>query len=186
MTLPAISTYPRLREPSVLLEAIRNGLSLMTWEQDSFAYADSYDEAAGRYRGLHHGPRAILVDSDPGLIVRPDVARNQMDSKAVTAERTAEGTGTTDVQKPRESGEERVSSTEESHAPTARPKAERYHGSVKLDPTRFGRDAGQIADEVIAHLAGLMGSDVRLTLEIEANIPDGTPEPEVRRQRLRE
>ena len=63
----------------------------------------------------------------------------------------------------------------------ARPEAKRrYHGSVKLDPTRVGRDAGQIADEVIAHLAGLVGADVRLTLEIEANIPDGTPEHVVR------
>ena len=77
---------PRLREPSVLLEAIRNGLSLMTWEQDSFAYADNYDEAAGRYRGLHHGPRAALSDSDPGLVVRPEVARRQMDAEAVVVD----------------------------------------------------------------------------------------------------
>ena len=31
-------------------------------------------------------------------------------------------------------------------------KSRRYHGSVKLDPTRVGRDASQVADEVIAHL----------------------------------
>ena len=49
-----------------------------------------------------------------------------------------------------------------------------------MDPTRVGRDAGQVADEVIAHLAGLLGADVRLTLEIEANIPDGAPEQVVR------
>jgi hypothetical protein len=30
--------------------------------------------------------------------------------------------------------------------------ARRYHGSVSLDPTRAGRDASTIADEVIAHL----------------------------------
>ena len=52
----------------------------------------------------------------------------------------------------------------------------RYHGSVSLDPTRAGRDASTIADEVIAHLSGLMGADVKVTLEIEANIPDGAPE----------
>ena len=45
------SYLPRLREPAVLREAVQSGLSLLTWEQDTFAYAESYDEAAGRYRG---------------------------------------------------------------------------------------------------------------------------------------
>lgn len=36
-----------------------------------------------------------------------------------------------------------------------------------LDPTRLGRDAGRVAEEVIAHLAGLPRADVRITLEIE-------------------
>jgi hypothetical protein len=47
---------------------------------------------------------------------------------------------------------------------------------VTLDPTRAGRDASKIADEVITHLVGLIGSSVRMTLEIEAEIPGGTPE----------
>src|SRR6202011_1245003 len=46
---------PRLKEPAVLLEAIRDGLRLLTWSQDSFAYAESFDDAAGRYRGLRCG-----------------------------------------------------------------------------------------------------------------------------------
>lgn len=58
---------PRLRDLSVLLEAIQTGLGLMTWEQDSFAYANSYDEDAGRYRALEHGPRGPLTESDPAL-----------------------------------------------------------------------------------------------------------------------
>ena len=60
------------------------------------------------------------------------------------------------------------------------PVAKRYHGSVRLDPTRVGRDASKVADEVIAHLAGLLGADVELILEIKANIPDGAPEQVVR------
>jgi hypothetical protein len=43
-----------------------------------------------------------------------------------------------------------------------------------------GRDAGRIADEVIAHLAGLLGSKITVTLEIEAEVPTGTPEHVVR------
>ena len=174
------SYLPRLKEPAVLLEAIRNGLSLMTWEQDSFAYADGYDEIAGRYRGLHFGPRAALSDSDPGLLVRPEVARRQLDAEAVRADNDVEKIEPNYVQKPGESGEIREPSSKEDTEVTPRPAAKRYHGSVKLDPTRVGRDASQVADEVIAHLAGLLGADVKLTLEIEANIPDGVPEQVVR------
>ena len=49
----------------------------------------------------------------------------------------------------------------------------RSHGSVSLDVTR-------IADEVITHLAGLVGSNVRVTLEIEADMPAGAPDHVVR------
>lgn len=46
---------PRLQKPAVLVEAVRNGLGLVTWEQDSFAFAESYDEAGQRSRGLQFG-----------------------------------------------------------------------------------------------------------------------------------
>jgi hypothetical protein len=51
---------------------------------------------------------------------------------------------------------------------------------VTLDPTRVGRDAGRIADEVIAHLSGIVGAEVTVTLEIEARIPSGASEQVVR------
>jgi hypothetical protein len=56
----------------------------------------------------------------------------------------------------------------------------RYHGSVTLDPTRVGRDASVIADEVLAHLVALVGAKVTVTLEIEADMPNGAPEQVVR------
>ena len=56
----------------------------------------------------------------------------------------------------------------------------RYHGTVTLDATRVGRDASRIADEVIAHLVGLVGAGVTVTLEIEAEIPAGAPDHVVR------
>ncbi len=51
---------------------------------------------------------------------------------------------------------------------------------MTLDANRVGRDASRIADEVIAHLAGLVGAKVRVTLEIEAEIPSGAPDNVVR------
>ena len=167
---------PRLKEPSVLLNAIRDGLSLLTWEQDSFAYADCYDEEAERYRGLRIMVQIAISDHDPGLVVRPEVAQHQVTAEAISNKGSASEPGITYVQSPGESREEEALSEKETPESTMYPKSRRYHGSVKLDPTRVGRDASQVADEVIAHLEGLVGSEVRLTLEIEADIPDGAPE----------
>ena len=44
----------------------------------------------------------------------------------------------------------------------------------------MGRDAGRIADEVISHLAGLVGAEVSVTLEIAADVNSGVPEKIVR------
>jgi predicted AAA+ superfamily ATPase len=38
---------PRLKDSTVLLHAISDGSTLLTWAQDSFAFADSFDDAAG-------------------------------------------------------------------------------------------------------------------------------------------
>jgi len=51
---------------------------------------------------------------------------------------------------------------------------------VSLDPARVGRDASRIAEEVIAHLAGQVGADVTVTLEIEASLPNGATDQIVR------
>lgn len=57
---------------------------------------------------------------------------------------------------------------------------ERFHGNVAVDPTRLGRDAGRVADEVVSHLAGIVDSSVNVTIEISAEVPTGVPENVVR------
>jgi predicted AAA+ superfamily ATPase len=172
---------PRLKAPAVLISAIQDGLSLLLWPQESFAYADSFDEAAQRYRGLRAGQHvAITVENSSGLLVRPDVAQKQlqaetaplptatigsMDDKEFTPTPVVTTGGTTTINLP---------------APKPEPAPKRFHGSVTLNPTRVGRDAGRIADEVIAHLTGLVGANVKITLEIEAEIPGGAPDHVVR------
>jgi hypothetical protein len=61
---------------------------------------------------------------------------------------------------------------------TIRPR--RFYGTVQLDPARVGRDASRIADEVVAHLAGQVGAEVTVTLEIAVVMPGGAPEQVVR------
>jgi hypothetical protein len=60
------------------------------------------------------------------------------------------------------------------------PQPKRFHGTVILDAERVGRDASRIADEVIAHLTGIVGAKVTVTLEVEAEIPSGAPDQVVR------
>ena len=62
--------------------------------------------------------------------------------------------------------------------PEVIPGPKRFHGTVALAPSRVGRDAGQIAQKVVAHLEGLAGFEV--TVETEESIPSGAPENVVR------
>lgn len=163
---------PRLRDASVLAGAVSDGIGLLTWEQDSFAYAESYDEAANRYRGVRHNQQISLAADDSGLLVKPAVARKQLDAETKPPSVAGGASGTTPTSGP--------SLTPTPPGPTEAPKLRRFHGTVELDPTRTGRDAGRIADEVISHLVGLVGANVRVTLEIEAEIPSGTPDNVVR------
>ena len=167
---------PRLKGSEVLLRSIEGGVSLITWEQETFAFAESFDEDAGRYRALRVQDRINLPDaSAPGLLVKPAVARQQLDAEVSPLRKMAAmaTAGTVQV-------------VAESHRIPHRPRRppprllKRFHGAVTLNATRVGRDASQIADEVIAHLAGLVGANVTVTLEIEAEIPDGAPEQVVR------
>lgn len=72
---------PRLAGPEVLIKAMRDGIALLTWQTDTFAYAESYDEATGRYRGLFHGHGVNLSADSAGLLVKPDVAKRQIDAE---------------------------------------------------------------------------------------------------------
>ena len=169
---------PRLQTSEVLLNAIRAGLALLTWEQDGFAYAESHDDSADRYRGLRSGAQITVTRDDTGVIVRPEVARRQIDKE--TAPPVTVGTVGTVSGDTTAPGPGPAPPTTHLPVPTQPPKPKRYHGTVILDPARVGRDAGRIADEVVTHLVGLVGSSVRVTLEIEAEVPGGTPDNVVR------
>ena len=171
---------PRVSDPTVLLKSISDGVALLTWEHDAFAIADSFDDEATRYRGLRGGQLVSLSDADaPGLLVKPDVARQQLD-----AEKPQPGGGGAAVH-PGTGGEGPAPGdgpgpgTPQPDTPTATQPV-RFHGTVPLDSTRVGRDASRIADEVISHLSGLVGAKVTVTLEIEAEVPSGAPDHVVR------
>lgn len=169
---------PRLKNAAVLITAIAEGIELLTWEHDSFAYADSHDEKDSRYRGLRGG-RSVHIDSaqSPALIVKPDVAARQMQAEQPAPPPPSPPPGDAG-QVPPVVNPPPVTPPVEPEA--TKPSFKRFHGTVGLDPSRVGRDAGKIADEVIAHLVGLVGAEVSVTLEIEAKLPGGVPDQVVR------
>ena len=172
---------PRVADPAVLLQSMNDGVALLTWEHDAFGLADSFDDEAKRFRGLRGGQVVALSDADaPDLLVKPDVARRQLD-----AEKPQPGSGDVgnrpgsggDAPPPGGGTEPGVSPPD---PPPAATQPRRFHGTVQLDSTRVGRDAGRIADEVISHLSGLVGARVTVNLEIHAEVPSGAPDHVVR------
>jgi hypothetical protein len=140
-----VSDFYYFKGPAVLLEAVREDLRLLTWSEDSFAYADSIDDDAGRYRGLRCGQVVnISEDNLSGLLVRPGVALKQHQAEtAPAAGGFAEPIGGFDggVVEPVPTGGISGATGENG---MRRPK--RFHGSISLDPARVGRDAGRIQE----------------------------------------
>jgi nucleotide-binding universal stress UspA family protein len=109
-------------------------------------------------------------------LVKPEVAQAQL---SAAQPRQVEASQPTDEAIPGSVAAKEAGVTDQplpapARAP-ARPK--RFYASAILNPTRVGRDAGQIAEEVIAHLSS---ARVTVTLEIEAEAPDGVPDEVVR------
>ncbi len=154
---------PRLKDREVLLRAVQEGTSTVV-ESDSFAYAEGYDDKKGRYVGLRTGGGGSVVMDGSSLLVKPDIARRQVDEEDPVVPPIVDPPppGGVPVPPGGTNGGSRL------------PK--RFYASATLDPDRVGRDAGRIADEVLTHLATLPNSRVRVSIEIEAEIPEGAPE----------
>src|SRR6202035_1174977 len=69
---------PRVKNAQVILDAIQDGVSRLTWSQDTFAYADYYDDAADRYRGIEVGRRPTVQLTSTSVVVKPEVAASQI------------------------------------------------------------------------------------------------------------
>ncbi|MFQ3632475.1 MAG: AAA+ family ATPase, partial [Roseiflexus sp.] len=173
---------PRLKNAAVLVNAVRDGIALLTWESDSFAYADSFDATAERYRGLRAAQDVSISEVNPqGLLVKPEVARRQFEAEQVGPPPPVPTDGT------REGTERATTTVLGGNQPAVIPKPpsiaalpRRFHGSVDLDSVRAGAEVGKIVQEVIAHLTSLPGARVRVTLEVQADVPNGVPEKVVR------
>lgn len=172
---------PRLRDSIVLLDAIRDGLDLITWQQDSFGYAERFDEEVGRYQGLRGGQMVTVSDAHaPDLLVKPEVASKQIEAELAVPSTVAAPVGTSTTGLGNNGTQPVGQQPGTTQLPLVAAKPNRFHGSVVLSSDRVGRDASKIAEEVIAHLSGLVGAQVTVTLEIHAEVASGAPDNVVR------
>ena len=165
---------PRLRDRSVLEEAVRDGVASLAWQADGFAYADAHrtDAAGGessRYVGLRAG-QALAALAPSGLVVRPDAVAAQLAAeRAETVHGPGDsGEGAGDPASP--DGEEPVLEPGDPGLPT------RYWGRITLDSQRWTRVAADIADAIVNQLARADGASVEITIEVEGTSSDGFDE----------
>jgi predicted AAA+ superfamily ATPase len=181
---------PRLRDEDVLLAAIRDGLERLTWQAETFAYAEGWDEAQRRYEGLKSCQTTRVLVDGQSMLVKPEAALAQMQAEAQpqaasTATTGRDGTtagratGGTSASAPGTPGG-RTGDAGHGVVPPPPPQLRRFHASAALDPLRLGRDAAQIAEEVVQHLTRIVGAQVEITLEIHADLPEGASEKLVR------
>ncbi len=145
---------PRLLDFGVLAHAVSSGVSLITWEQDTFAFAEAYDPDKDRYLGLKTAEHVGVGDSHTAVIVKADRARQQMDvdqDRPDTSDDDDDDTGTTDP-------------------PNGPKPPTRFYGRTKLSRLRAVRDMGDIINEITTHLESA-GDDVTLIVEIKAESP---------------
>jgi len=161
---------PRLRDSEVLRKSVAEGAAMADWQREGFAVADGID--ADRYLGLHVGSRPEVTATT--LVVRPDRAAAQFAAeKAAAPPEPGEGEGSP-------AGPEAPPGEPGHDPPTEPTQPHRFHGAVGLDPTRLSRDFGLVAQEVVAQLTSLLGTQVEVTVDISAHNPGGFPDSTVR------
>ena len=166
---------PRLKNQEVLVKAVQAAVSGML--PGPFAYAERWDEKTDTYFGLvieRAGNALVVVDSD-SVIIKPDVAEAH---RPVPAQPGAGGTAAGSGEKPPGSGERPVGGSPP--PPPAEKKPTRFTGAVMISPDRPARDIHQIVEAIVEQLTTLPGSQVKLRLEIEAEVPGGLERAKVR------
>lgn len=179
---------PRLTNREVLESALERTLNAVLVDRERFAIASGKDPETGRYRGLIVPPdhKAALQITDSTMLVDWSLADQQAQVERAEAARRAategagEGSGPigpVDYVTPSPDVdfviEDPTPAPHAAHAPV------RFFGSVKVDPTRYSRDIGNVTREVIDRLVGA-GAKLEITIDIQAIKSDGFDEGEVR------
>lgn len=159
---------PKLRDRVVLDEAIRSGIASLNPE---FGYADRFDEASGDYRGLAWAKLIPDRFPDDAVLVRADVALEQLNLAQTASSTSAAGDG---------APSDGVSSPGWFETTEIIPgKVTRFYGSVEIDMVRPVKAFDAIMNAVVVELQRSPSAKVKLTLEVQAEAPGGFDEDDV-------
>jgi hypothetical protein len=158
---------PRLRSLDTLCATVRGGANPISWQMMGFALADAVDPKSGRFVALTtDGQQATVTGAT--LVVRPDAAAPQLaEDTARTTAASSDASAPDGASPTLRDGEGPVLPDE-----TLR----RFYARAMLDPERYQRDFAKLAAEVIANLAGLLGTDVEISVEVKATNAEGFPD----------
>ncbi|TAF15608.1 MAG: AAA+ family ATPase, partial [Nostocales cyanobacterium] len=171
----------RLKNQQVLINSIQQGIGeiLLT---ENFAYADSYDENKQKYLGLKSSEHITINSSQIGLIVKPEIALQQIQTEQAKLQNQTAKIQTSEKNSTILNGSTSVKVQETNGTPTytttitPEKQISRFYGVVELDPVRISRDISVISQEVIQHLTGLVDAEVKITLEIQVNLSQPVPD----------
>jgi predicted AAA+ superfamily ATPase len=170
--------FPRLLEEGLLLDAIYNGFGGDTLLCEFFGYAEGYDPTAGKYLGLHTTTPPHSATIGESLLIRPDVAMAQVAPPKPSVE-PANGGNQPDYTN--EGIDPGIGSGGGSTPPPAPPALKtRFYGSIDLNQQKVASSVQKVVDEVVQHLVAKYGTNIRITLDIEADNAEGFDESVVR------
>jgi hypothetical protein len=181
-----LCSYPylsRLKDESVLIEAIREGIR----GREAFGYAARVNTQGtddNRYEALSFGKAGatIYINAD-AVLVTPAAAARQQEAEAAkvreaeSASDTVYATTLSSASAPTLGVREPAAGAQPQAAPR---RIIRFFAATQLDPLRLSRDAGRISEEVVQHLLTLAGANVDITIEIQASALQGIPDNVVR------
>ena len=175
------SRYPyltRVRDRSVLVDAVESTLGILLWQVEGFALADSYDGATGRYSGLvvPGGDARFGQITDSTLLVAPAVALAQT-SSAIAEPLPGGDPAAADLAGDLTSG---VLTAPVDEAPDGPRRPTRFVGVYAVDAERYARDLTRVSQEVLQQLAATPGIRLDITLEIQATTPEGFDDARIR------
>lgn len=154
---------PRLVNSEVLYETIRARTDSALAVAGSIAYAD-FVEADGTYVGVSFDRTRHVQPS--GLLVDPDVARSQTE-KPEPDPPTPPGPGGGGGGGTAEDDDDVVVIEPGPIPPVPPVRPTSMRSEKQLDPIRLVRDAGSVADEIVAHFLDA-GADVTVHLEVSS------------------
>jgi predicted AAA+ superfamily ATPase len=162
---------PRLRNLGVYDHTVQAGAA----SKDFFGTA--YGAEGDKYEGFQFGQGNIQVDGTL-LLIEPNKATGYEASLVPEPAPTTTGTTTT----PQGTGTHPTVTTPGTpgHTPQPptppQPQYTAFHGAVDINPTTAKMKMAEVADEIISLLTSDPDAELRITLDISSNFPDGAPD----------